>query len=393
MVRTYERSDRHMVEIRFRWPEDRTWHRERVRSPVSSKTGSQRWGEERERALLRAGKAAPTPVPQPKEVQKQVQSLREFAPEYIAKHLEANLRKKSTVTTVEKILRLHLLPFIGGLPLDQVTDEAVANLRARWIKGGQKVGKRTVPGTSSKKTLNNRLSILSSLLHVAVQWRRIPTMPCTIKLLKVDDQAEADFYEHDTYERIVEAARQIDPRIHAAVLLAGDGGLRRGEIIALELTDLDLKAGRVIVRRNAFIERGVEYIDSVKGGKAKPIPLTSRLLEALRAVRHLRGPRVLYPDDGGQLTPKILKTWVMRAERKAALPETGRIHVCRHTFASHLAMAGVPANTIKELARHSSLTVTARYLHLSPSAKDEGIAMLDRARRGKGVARGQEGTA
>jgi len=176
-------------------------------------------------------------------------------------------------------------------------------------------------------------------------------MPCTIKLLKVDDQAEADFYEHDTYERIVEAARQVDPRILAAVLLAGDGGLRRGEIIALELTGLDLKAGRMIVRRNAFIERGVEYVDTVKGGKSKPIPLTSRLVDALKAVRHLRGPRVLHPDDGGQLTPKVLKTWIMRAERKAGPAQTGRIHIARHTFASHLAMAGVPANTIKEFCR------------------------------------------
>jgi Phage integrase, N-terminal SAM-like domain len=152
MVRTYEKSNRYMVEIRFRWPEDRTWHRERVRSPVSSKSGSQRWGEERERALLRTGKAALLSVPEPKEVQKQVQTVREFAPEYVAKHHEANLRKRSTITTVEKILRLHLLPFIGDLPLDTVTDDAVANLRARWIKGGHSVGKRTVPGTSSQVT-------------------------------------------------------------------------------------------------------------------------------------------------------------------------------------------------------------------------------------------------
>jgi site-specific recombinase XerD len=45
-------------------------------------------------------------------------------------------------------------------------------------------------------------------------------------------------------------------------------------------------------------------------------------------------------------------------------------------------MDGVPAKTIQELARHSDLSVTMRYMHLSPSALDEGIAKLEAARRG-----------
>jgi hypothetical protein len=56
------------------------------------------------------------------------------------------------------------------------------------------------------------------------------------------------------------------------------------------------------------------------------------------------------------------------------------MHVYRHTFASHLAMAGVPAKTIQELARHRSFAATIRCMHLSPSAKDEGISMLVRSR-------------
>jgi hypothetical protein len=55
MVHVYEKKNRFMV---FRWPEDRTVYRQGVRSPVASKSASQRWGEERERALLRAGKHA-----------------------------------------------------------------------------------------------------------------------------------------------------------------------------------------------------------------------------------------------------------------------------------------------------------------------------------------------
>ena len=80
------------------------------------------------------------------------------------------------------------------------------------------------------------------------------------------------------------------------------------------------------------------------------------------------------------VTPKILKWWIMRVETKAGLPKTGRLHVYRHTFASHLAMAGVPAKTIQELCRHASLSMTMRYMHLSPSATMEGIEMLTKSR-------------
>jgi hypothetical protein len=44
----------------------------------------------------------------------------------------------------------------------------------------------------------------------------------------------------------------------------------------------------------------------------------------------------------------------------------------RHTFCSHLAMNGVPARSIQELARHQSMLTTERYMHLSPSAVGRG---------------------
>ena len=52
-----------------------------------------------------------------------------------------------------------------------------------------------------------------------------------------------------------------------------------------------------------------------------------------------------------------------------------RCTVCDH---SHLVMDGVPPRTIQELAGHRSLTTTMGYMHLSPAAVREGIAMLDR---------------
>ncbi len=193
------------------------------------------------------------------------------------------------------------------------------------------------------------------------------------KLIKTSGHG-VGFYDFSDYDRLVEAAHVLDPRIEAMVLLGGDAGLRRGEIMALELTDLDFKRRQIHVQRSEWSGK----VTSPKGGRSRIVPMTDKLLSALLTVRHLRGPRVLYRDDGTTLTNKIVRMWMQAAQRRAGLPvKNGGIHVLRHTFCSHLAMRGAPAKAIQELAGHSTLAMTTRYMHLSPAAKDSAIALLN----------------
>lgn len=53
------------------------------------------------------------------------------------------------------------------------------------------------------------------------------------------------------------------------------------------------------------------------------------------------------------------------------------VHILRHRFCSHLAMRGVAARTIQELAGHKELSATQRYVHLSPAAIEDGIRALE----------------
>jgi len=108
--------------------------------------------------------------------------------------------------------------------------------------------------------------------------------------------------------------------------------------------------------------------------------MTKRLQAALKAHKHLRGPRVFYRDDGKTISLKILQKWVMAAQRRAELRATGGVHVLRHTFCSHLAMRGAPARAIQELAGHKDLTTTQRYMHLSPAAIKGAIDLLEQGR-------------
>jgi Phage integrase family len=114
-----------------------------------------------------------------------------------------------------------------------------------------------------------------------------------------------------------------------------------------------------------------------EGWRSRHIPLTVRLTDALRAHRHLRSARALCRSDGSPLSRQVVQYYVKRAARRANVRNDG-VHVLRHTFCSHLAMRGAPARAIQELAGHSDLSMTQRYMHVSPAAIESAIRLLDR---------------
>ena len=106
-IRIYKRGG-YEVDIRFTWP-DGTLYRERLRSPVSGKSASQRWGEAREMGLFRAGQTALQPPP----TKKEVPTLAEFEMRFIEGHCRANRQKPSGIEGKLSVFRAHLVPRFG----------------------------------------------------------------------------------------------------------------------------------------------------------------------------------------------------------------------------------------------------------------------------------------
>ncbi len=328
---------------------DGSVRRERRKAPVSLKSAALRWARKRERELALEG-----PVPQRKEAP----TLEKFTSRFLDGYARANRQKPSGVAAKETVLRVHIVPLLGKRKLDEITDEDVQGLKARMAE-------------RAPKTVNNTLTVLNTLLKVAVEWDVIEKMPCTIRLLRTVHY-EAAFHDFDEYARLIDAAKVVGAQAHLIVLLGGDAGLRCGEMMALEWTDIDLPKRQIRVQRSEW--KG--HVTAPKGGRSRIVPMTTRLASAMQTRRHLRGARVLCQEDGSPLTQKVVRDLVLKSSRRALLRNQG-VHVLRHTFCSHLAMRGAAARAIQEAAGHKDLSTTQRYMHLSPRAVEDAIRLLE----------------
>jgi integrase len=138
------------------------------------------------------------------------------------------------------------------------------------------------------KTVNNVLTVLNVMLMTAVGWKLIEQLPCSIGLLPVAPR-EAAFHDFGAYERLLEAARSIDGRTYLIALMGGEGGLRVGEIVALEWGDFDLEHRRISIRHSDW--RG--QLTAPENGRIRFVGMTERLAAAIRQQRHHRSRRVL----------------------------------------------------------------------------------------------------
>jgi len=176
---------------------------------------------------------------------------------------------------------------------------------------------------------------------------RIPRLRVHEKLTEVLDGTEI--------EKVVEALA--NERQRAIVLVMYGAGLRVGEACALRIEDVDGKRMRIRVSEG-------------KGGRPRLLPLSARVLEALRAYfRRYRpeGP-YLFPGRGGRkggLTRAAVQKALAVAARRAGVGKRVTPHLLRHSFATHLLDLGTDLRTVQVLLGHVSIRSTTRYLHVS----------------------------
>ncbi len=292
-------------------------------------------------------------------------SFAAFAARFLETYAHRKGLKPSSMRAYEDALRSRLLPLLGDMRVDAITDHDLDRIRDLALAAG---------------TRNRLMAQVSTILNAAFRegYRKSPLHVTGVK----QDQREPEFWSIPDFEKLLAAAPSDE---HTLILmLGGFAGLRLGEIAAARRRDVNFQRGRggaLHVRQSIW--QG--HVSTPKGRRSRVVPLHARLRAVLTRWCAALEPDdlLLAQDDGAPLTQSMIKHRVRVCEAAMqGIPTRqakGATHKLRHTFCSHLALLGVSVIQIQRLAGHSSLKDTMRYMHLSPSDLDNAMELFSRS--------------
>ena len=309
--------------------------------------------EARQRAALIVTriKAGEDPVPLPLAARaKGGPTVADLATRYLEDHVDVRLEPR-TRTKLRGVLRRHILPALGRLPVEAVERRQVVELHR---------------GLSDRPVAANRaVKTLAHMYRLGEGWGLVPAgcNPCR-SIGKYPERGRERFLTDAEFTRLGRALDEavdtgtVPPMAAAAIRLLMLTGCRKGEVLALRWADVDLDAGELRLAEAKSGPRAVQLA-----------PPVVRLLEDMP--RRAGSPWV-FPGrdrDGRYSAGGIDKAW--QAVREAAKLEDVRIHDLRHSFASRALALGETLPVIGKLLGHSDIETTARYAHLAQDSIHE----------------------
>lgn len=257
-------------------------------------------------------------------------------------------RAPKTLEQYETLLKLHILPAIGGTPMDEVTPMAIDALTGRIRAAGH------------DRTAQQAFGLIKAAYRRAMRYDMVDRSPC--------DRAEP--VRHKAAQTrcwtAAEAAHFLAETrgsyYHAAWVLMICCGLRRGEVLGLQKRDIDTERMEIRIERQRQRIGGAVVETTPKSESSRAaVPLDEAVAARLAAVtRFRRKGEYLYPEA----TPEGLRRALRRDMRQAGVPEI-TLHGLRHTFGAVATGHGVPMRVLQELMRHADFGTTARtYAHV-----------------------------
>lgn len=273
--------------------------------------------------------------------------------------------------------RVRILPGLGEVELSKLTTKRIRDWHASLgmapkLTRASKTKARSKPVAidtkdrdavrSRRSTANRTLTVLKAGLNHAFHEGRIASDDAwrKVKPFREADAPVIRFLSDDECRRLVNAC---DGAFRDLVRGALVTGCRYGELTKMRSSDFSREAGTIAVRES-------------KAGKPRHVALTDEgrmHFENLTAGKTGRDP-IFVRDDGAAWGPSHQQRPLAEASKRAKITPAATFHILRHTYASSLAMKGVPMGVIAAQLGHADTRMTERhYAHLAPNYVAETV--------------------
>lgn len=283
--------------------------------------------------------------------------------------------KETTLASYEMHVTKHIRPRLGGVPLLGLGAGHLNAFYADLLVDGRRHG----AGGLSPTTVRLVHATIHKALADAVRWGQLPRNPADQADPPRTATPEMSVWSPEQLRTFLASVR--GDRLFAAWLLAATTGMRRGELLGLRWSDIDLEVGTATVRQIRTVARYAVLTLTPKTDKgARTISLDPQTVLGLRAYRVaqmeerlLVGPAyldtgdvVFTKEDGSFIHPERFSSWFKQVCRRSGLPSV-RLHDIRHSYVTALLAAGVPLKIVSQRVGHASPMVTlAIYQHVLP---------------------------
>lgn len=283
--------------------------------------------------------------------------------------------RTSTWDSYRRNIELHVLPSIGRVPLRHLRPDHLERLYAELCNNGRVDGARGL----SNKTVVEIHAMLRRALEDARLRGLLVTNPAAIAHApkrRPLESAASRSWTADQLRSFLDTAKS--SRLYPALRLAAYTGMRRGELLGLRWSDVDLVGGRISVDRS-LISVGYELHET--RGKTRTArrsidldPSSIAVLDQWLQLRRDENPSfqresddyVFAHRDGSPIHPQVLSDAFEKLVERSGLPRI-RFHDLRHTHATLPLKARVPIKVVSERLGHSTPAFTmATYQHVLP---------------------------
>lgn len=305
-------------------------------------------------------------------------TLAEFLVDEWLPAIKASVRP-TTMQHYSSYISVHVVPKIGQIPLARLGPTHLNKFYGELLDSGRADGR----GGLSAKSVRHVHTCLHKALHDAVRWGRLPRNPADLADPPKPKTPDMSVWSPEQLRMFLRSVA--DDRLFAAWLLLITTGMRRGEVLGLRWSDVDLEHGRLSIVRGLTTVNYKVLVSEPKTAKGRRlISLDLATVAALRTHRlrqederaanasiwHDSG-LVFTAENGAPLHPHRFSRWFEQRRIAAGLPHI-RLHDIRHSYATAALSAGVAAKVVSERLGHANVNITLdTYSHVLPALQED----------------------